>query len=98
MICAIFRVCAMITETPISPLPSSSMTMDVVSESVPRPPHFSSSVMVRMPTSLAALDDLPGKTFRGILLGIERRRPRLDLGFNETLDGLQNDAADFPCG
>ena len=44
----------MTTEMPRSPLASSSTTMDVVSESVPRPPYSSERVMVRMPIACAA--------------------------------------------
>ena len=59
MICAILSVCAKITDTPMSPFASSSITIAVVSESVPRPPHFSESVIVRMPSCVRLLDDLP---------------------------------------
>ena len=65
MICAIFNVCAMITETPMSPLPSSSITIEVVSESVPSPPHFSSSVIVRMPAASAFSTISQEKLFSG---------------------------------
>jgi hypothetical protein len=44
---------------------------------------------------MGRLDDLPGKTFRGIFLGIKRRRARPDFSLNEALNGLKNHALIF---
>ena len=95
MICAIFKVCAMITETPISPiaqfLDDHGRGQGIRSKAAPFlvERHGADTDLVRR------FDDLPGKTLGGILFGIKRRRARLDLGVNETLDGLENHALIF---
>src|SRR5690606_37580924 len=91
MICAIFRVCANMTETPMSPIPSSSITMEVVRESVPRPPHFLVERHGADADRVGPLDDLPGKALLGVYLRIQLCRPWLHFLLDEAPDGLKNE-------
>ncbi len=64
--------------------------MAVVSGSAPRPPHFSPSVQGADAERMRFFDNVPGVAFRRVRFGIERRRPRRHLFFDEARNGLDN--------
>ena len=79
----------------MSPFASSSITIAVVSESVPRPPHFSESVIVRMPSSCAFSTISHEKPAPGPGSASSFAARGLHFLFDEARDGLEDRALVF---